>query len=75
MKSSSLDRNLMERYYECLNSHPETKLKPLAIQQFDLHAILAGEVVHVMVARGNDLTVQWVPVAPSIKFLFDAYAA
>lgn len=63
----------MSRYYECLKDHPDSKLKPMAIQQFDLHAILEGRMVHVMVAKGNDLTVQWVNITPSIQWIFDSY--
>lgn len=73
MKTQSLDCALMSRYRECVQSHPASILKPMAVQQFDLHAILEGRMVHVMVAKGKDLTVQWVPTTPALTFLFDAY--
>ena len=73
MKTDSLDCALMARYYECLHSHPGATLRPMAIQQFDFHAISEGRMVHVMVAKGKTLTVQWVDTTPSIQWLFDLY--
>lgn len=45
----------------------------MAIQQFDFHAIAEGRMVHVMVANGKSLTVQWANTTPSIQWLFDLY--
>lgn len=75
MKTQYLDCLLMERYYSCLKSHPGTLLSPIAhpVTPFEKVAIIEGRMVHVMVKHGNRLTVQWVPVTPDIKWLFDAW--
>lgn len=77
MNTQGLDIALMSRYLECSLSHPRCTLTTPArpITNFDLDEILAGHRVHVMVARGARLTVQWIPANGETQFLFDAYGS
>ncbi len=71
--TESMDIQLMKRYRECLQAHPDTYLTPIASGGCSIIEAIEGRAFHVMFQCGGVLIVQWLPMNPTIQYLFDAY--
>ena len=73
-----LDRQLTERYADCLDAHPETILtvpEPcMTMNEYASHieGAIAGAYTHCLVKRGPFLVVKWIR-SHEVNWLFDAY--
>ena len=72
MKFMSLDMQMIQRYSQCLDSHPHTMLC-FASEVPNMKRVISGELVHCMVTKGTLLQVRWIP-AKDVQWIFDAYS-
>ena len=70
--TQTLDKQMIDRYSECIHSHPNGAILVNDQPAIDFERAMRGELTHMLYSKGPLLIVRWIPTQ-AVKFLFDAY--